>query len=233
MKFSSKSLLTVTACMALGLGGMAGCGGDDDGTEEVRPGSSSSSGSSGSSSGEETSSSGGSGSSSGGASSSSSGEPGPATELPDVCDGACKEMALTLTRGEQTAAFGHAQFGFYLDGSLHIEHYIGGARECPKDGAPTPQQTLVVTPPFPANDQPIVKGSGMGVGFVDFAGTFGGIPSSKVQDAVLTPQAASFLRDEMAGYFAYDLDIVFEDGMTIEGHAYAEYCESMSELEAP
>jgi len=230
MKFSSKSLLAVTAFMALGLGGMAGCSGDDeDGAENVGP-SSSSSGSSGSSSGEAASSSGGSGGSSGASSSSGGGTDASGPGLGAPCEAECRALALNIVNGQLSGTFDEAQYGINGDGSLHVEVAYGGPADCPVDGSADPEYMLVATVQRPTDLTPLVRGAGLGVAVLGFGDTtmVEGFPPPKSVSGTLTPVAGT-LTAGPDGFFAFDIQAEFEGGIRVDGHVFATHCASLDE----
>lgn len=153
---------------------------------------------------------------------------GSQSQLPTVCEGDCQTTSASITLGQQSDVFTHAYFGYLLDGTLHVETYIGGERKCPKRDSPTPNQNLIVGTAIPTDTQTIERGPTLGMGLLDFEGRFVDIPSPPMTVGRITPVAGAFARQE-GDFIAYQVHAELEGGLLIDGHVYATHCEDMNE----
>lgn len=200
-----------------------GCGGDDDG---ATPGDDA--GQRVDSGGADATTSSGGGSSSGNGTDDGGSSSGGQSQLPTTCEGDCQTTSASITLGQDSDVFTHAYFGYLLDGTLHVETYIGGERKCPEKESPTPNQNLIVSTAIPTDTQTIERGPTLGMGLLDFEGRFVDIPSPPMTVGRITPIAGLFARAK-GDFIAYQVHAELEGGLLIDGHVYATYCEDMNE----
>ncbi len=152
-----------------------------------------------------------------------------------ACEGACKTTKLTVAYQGRTESLTRGQFGFAKgDASsalLHLEAHDGGSPACPTASSPTTARTLVIEDlPQPTASKPLGGADGVRAAFFDFEGTLlPNTPLAKATTIELRPTA--MVRDDAGALraFAFDVSMTFPQGMTLEGHLYAEYCATMNE----
>jgi hypothetical protein len=148
--------------------------------------------------------------------------------LPIDCTGPCRENTLTVTLGSKSGPFDRAQFGILRSGELHVEVMFGGQSACPTQTSPDPDYNLIIGLPTPVDRTPLTRDDAVGASFLDLAGSIDAtFPPPKVTTLTLTPVAGQLAGESL--FFAFDFHAEFEQGAVIDGHAYAEHCDSMDD----
>ena len=149
---------------------------------------------------------------------------------PGTCEGTCKTTALTTDFGGKTRVLARAQFGTEqgdAGAQLHTESHLGGSAACPTQTSPTPDYTLIVTGiPRGAVGRKLAKGDGVTSAFFDFKGDLGLPALTKATSVSVTVIGEDPTTPPK--WVAFDVEATFSEG-TVKGHAYAEYCASLSE----
>lgn len=166
----------------------------------------------------------------GGTTISDAGPEATADASPTACEGACKKTTLVADFGGKKRTLDRAQFGTQPgDGGVayHSESYAGGAAACPVSGAPQTDYTLIVTNvPRGMVGKKLSDRDGISSTFFDFRNDLGLPPLTKAVGVSLTVTA----EDTSASpkWVAFDVTAAFREG-EVKGHAYAEFCQSLSE----
>lgn len=157
-----------------------------------------------------------------------------------ACTGACATQTLKIVFGAIEEPMQLAFYGMDRDASgntgIYLEAYRGAQDACPADGAPTPDQTLILSGlPLPSQGGKVTHDDGLVVSLMDFAGDLldGGLVT-KATSAEVTFSAAQTCPSCVGmtppshpeGFVALELTATFAEG-TISGHIYARHCDSL------
>lgn len=171
-------------------------------------------------------------------------EPG----LPQTCEGACAETALTLEYAGETGVLTRAAFGLTAPNAtesgeweVYLEAWEGGFEGCPTESSPSPDWTFIIGGFGLVEDTTMLTKADDGVFLTlsDYDGKFlGQVPFASAGVVAITP-VASKIDTELVlqgqqdedGFLALDISAVFDGQGETSGQIYAKHCVSMDLLQ--
>lgn len=155
--------------------------------------------------------------------------------LPSSCEGACRESSLALRKNGKEIAFDRTQFGFDRSASypkLSLSAYHGGKDACPAPGDEPSHAVQIAGVPAPFDSAAFDGNAGITASLYDFEGNVieGSSGVLKGTRVVLTPVAANLDPQSEETFVAFDVHLEFEQGIVVDGHAFATHCASIDQL---
>lgn len=152
--------------------------------------------------------------------------------LPNSCEGSCRESSLELRKDGTSVRFERVRFGFdrtstYPKLKLSADHGAGEA--CPTQDESPSHVVQLAGVPAPFDGSMFESGAGITATLYDFvgdvvAGSTGVLKGTRIE---VTPSAANLEGDDV--FVAFDLHLEFEQGIVVDGHAFATHCSSIDQ----
>ncbi len=169
--------------------------------------------------------------------------------LPDVCEGACAQQAVTASFGAQAQPMTQAAYGLTAPAAsdsgeweLFLEVWDGGFEGCPQEGSPQTKRTLVLTglrlplTPGPLTQEPAPRAT-----LFDYEGTlYDDALFARAAALTITPVAAKVCEScsgqgspsDPEGFIALDVSMRFDDPVgSLTGRIFAKHCDSLDVLQ--